>query len=271
MSKKRLLFIDDEEINRINFLHTFSDEYLVEVAGSGAEGLTALAAEEYAVVLSDQRMPGGMSGVDLLVRAARVAPRSERIIVTAYTEPDDIIDAINQGHVYRYIVKPWDEAEFRGVIRQAVERYELRKNNEELLQELQRKNDELLSLNADLDSRIRERTREIDRANAQLIEKNRDLETANAKITKQADQLFETNDRLVARIKELERARQEVKDLKGLLPICSYCKKIRDDKDYWHEVEAYLHEHNEMIFTHGVCPACYEKVLASQLAALKKK
>lgn len=58
---------------------------------------------------------------------------------------------------------------------------------------------------------------------------------------------------------ELENARDEIKTLSGLLPICSYCKNIRDDKGYWNKLENYLHEHSGADFTHSICPDCVEK------------
>lgn len=61
--------------------------------------------------------------------------------------------------------------------------------------------------------------------------------------------------------KELEQALSEIKQLKGILPICSYCKKIRDDKGYWEQLEAYITKHSEALFSHGMCPACAEKAM----------
>ena len=68
---------------------------------------------------------------------------------------------------------------------------------------------------------------------------------------------------LADRIHELEEALAKVKQLQGLIPICSYCKKIRDDKNYWRQVESYLAEHSEVQFSHGICPECYAKLTAS--------
>ena len=65
---------------------------------------------------------------------------------------------------------------------------------------------------------------------------------------------------LAARIAELQAALADVKQLQGLLPICCYCKKIRDGKDYWHEVETYISCHSKATFTHGICPKCLAKV-----------
>jgi DNA-binding response OmpR family regulator len=63
------------------------------------------------------------------------------------------------------------------------------------------------------------------------------------------------------REKELEQALEEIKTLNGILPICSYCKQIRNDEGYWQQVEEYISEHSEAMFSHGVCPTCYKKVL----------
>jgi phosphoserine phosphatase RsbU/P len=64
--------------------------------------------------------------------------------------------------------------------------------------------------------------------------------------------------RLAAHVKELEEALGNVRRLSGLLPICSYCKAIRDDSDYWHRVEEYMTEHSEVKFSHGICPKCLD-------------
>jgi CheY-like chemotaxis protein len=70
---------------------------------------------------------------------------------------------------------------------------------------------------------------------------------------------------LAARVRELEEALAQVKQLQGLLPICSYCKKIRDDKNYWQQVESYFCQHAEVTFSHGICPDCWKRVLRPQL------
>ena len=73
----------------------------------------------------------------------------------------------------------------------------------------------------------------------------------------------------VERIAELEKALEEVRELKRLLPICMYCKKIRDDTDYWHEIESYLHKQTGTNFSHGICPSCMETVVKPELEASK--
>jgi CheY-like chemotaxis protein len=67
---------------------------------------------------------------------------------------------------------------------------------------------------------------------------------------------------LGAQVTELEHALSRVRQLQGLLPICAYCKKIRDDRNYWTQVEAYVSRHADVQFSHGICPECYERVIA---------
>jgi response regulator RpfG family c-di-GMP phosphodiesterase len=65
---------------------------------------------------------------------------------------------------------------------------------------------------------------------------------------------------LAARVEELQLALSQVKQLSGLLPICSYCKSIRSDENYWQQVEGYLTLHSDAKFTHGICPPCFDKI-----------
>jgi len=73
---------------------------------------------------------------------------------------------------------------------------------------------------------------------------------------------------LTQHVKELQEALQRVKQLSGLLPICSYCKKIRDDSNYWSEVESYVSHHSDVQFSHSVCPHCYEQIVKPELEKL---
>jgi sigma-B regulation protein RsbU (phosphoserine phosphatase) len=66
-------------------------------------------------------------------------------------------------------------------------------------------------------------------------------------------------------VRRLEDCLATIRRLHGLLPICAYCKRIRDDQDYWHQIEAYISEHSETEFTHGICPDCYRQHVAPQL------
>jgi DNA-binding response OmpR family regulator len=74
---------------------------------------------------------------------------------------------------------------------------------------------------------------------------------------------------LAARVKELELALANVKLLQGLLPICCYCKKIRNDQNYWEQVDSYISDHSEAQFTHGICPECRDNIVKPELERLK--
>ncbi|MHC5023104.1 MAG: response regulator [Planctomycetota bacterium] len=80
--------------------------------------------------------------------------------------------------------------------------------------------------------------------------------------------IVELNERLAERIDELEAALNQVKQLTGLLPICAYCKRIREGEDYWQAVESYVSSHSDAEFSHGVCPDCYDKFVKPKLERL---
>jgi sigma-B regulation protein RsbU (phosphoserine phosphatase) len=79
--------------------------------------------------------------------------------------------------------------------------------------------------------------------------------------------IVELQKHLAERVHELESALAKVKQLQGLLPICAYCKKIRDDRNYWQQVESYITSHSEAQFSHGICPDCHEHVVKPELEA----
>ncbi|MFN3649644.1 MAG: response regulator transcription factor [Armatimonadota bacterium] len=82
--------------------------------------------------------------------------------------------------------------------------------------------------------------------------------------------VVELQQSLAERVRELELALAHVKQLQGILPICCYCKKIRDDSNYWQQVEAYIAAHSGARFSHGVCPDCYETVLKPALQTMDR-
>ena len=77
--------------------------------------------------------------------------------------------------------------------------------------------------------------------------------------------IIELQSQLAARVNELEEALKRVNELQGLLPICCYCKKIRDDQNYWRQVESYISDHSAVKFSHSICPGCYETVVQPSL------
>ena len=81
-------------------------------------------------------------------------------------------------------------------------------------------------------------------------------------------QMVQLQQALTERVAELGEALLSVKQLGGLLPICSYCKKIRDDQNYWQQVESYVGQHSDARFSHSICPQCYEEIVKPQMVQL---
>ena len=136
----RILVVDDEEAILETMTFTFEGEYEVLTSTDARRALGILDEKSpIAVVLTDQRMPN-MSGVELLAEVWRRHPNTVRMILTGFADLDAIIEAINDGHVYAYITKPWEPDHLKHVMKQAVERYRLTVENERLLAHLQQAN-----------------------------------------------------------------------------------------------------------------------------------
>ncbi len=130
-----ILIVDDEQDNLDAFRFNFRKTFDILTATSGAEALAILAEKDVAVIVTDQRMPR-MTGVELLREVRNKTPETVGIILTAFTDVDVLIEAINLGQVYRYITKPWDAKEVRGVLQYALERYHLQAENKRLAAQL---------------------------------------------------------------------------------------------------------------------------------------
>ena len=130
--KHSILCVDDEADNVDALERLFRRKYRVLKATSGEEALRALADDRrpgqkdgpVAAIISDQRMPN-MSGVELLAESIKTHPDAVRILLTGYADIDSVIAAINAGHVYRYVTKPWDPVDLSNAVDKAVERWEL--------------------------------------------------------------------------------------------------------------------------------------------------
>jgi FixJ family two-component response regulator len=134
--RSRILVVDDEEAILETMTYTFEDDYQVLTATSASQGLELLEADgRVAVVISDQRMPE-MTGVEFLAKVFEMDPTTTRIILTGFADMDAIIRAINNGHVYAYITKPWEPADLKQVVRRGVERHALAVENERLMSDL---------------------------------------------------------------------------------------------------------------------------------------
>jgi len=148
---RTLLLVDDEE----NILAALKrllrrDGYNIVTATSAAEGLQRLTEHEVDVIVSDQRMPG-MTGVEFLRRANALYPHTVRIVLSGYTELQSIIDAVNEGAIYKFLTKPWDDERLRGHVAEAFRQKELADENRRLAHQVETANGDLASLNHKLE------------------------------------------------------------------------------------------------------------------------
>jgi len=175
----RLLFVDDER-NILNSLsRVFEDEpYEIITASSANEGLNIVSSEcsKIALVMSDFKMPE-VNGIEFLQKIKNISPKSIRIMLTGFADVDAMVCAINNGEVYRFIMKPWNDEDIKVTIRNAVSHYDLINQVEYLHQLTQDQNAELKELNKQLENKVFERTKEIH-------EKNKKLETLNESLEK---------------------------------------------------------------------------------------
>jgi len=156
----KILCVDDEPnvLRALRRLFMDEEHYELLVAESGAAGLEILAQEEgIAVVISDYRMPA-MNGVKFLRQVHDSWPKTLRIVLSGYADTASVVEAINVGHIYKFIPKPWNDDELRINITNAVDTYFLNVENERLSAELTQRNDELQQINANLEGLVRERT-----------------------------------------------------------------------------------------------------------------
>ncbi len=177
-----ILIVDDEEnilssIKRLLLSEgSFGEENLeVITAASGEKALQVLSDNpDIALIVSDQRMPG-LSGVELLEQAKAITPNALRILLTGYADIKASIDAINRGGAYRYITKPWKDDELVQIIKEALERSALIKENKRLAEIVKKQNEELKRWNSQLEYFVQEQTIEIQKKNEELQKVNERL------------------------------------------------------------------------------------------------
>ncbi len=144
MKKKKnqrynILYVDDDEQNLFLFKVTFKEYYNIITTTSSEEALSILERNTIHILFADQRMPD-INGIQLLERARKISPDTIRIIITGYSDIDVAIDAINRGAVFKYVSKPWNQEDIDTSIKNAIEFYNLKTENKNLLVELNEQN-----------------------------------------------------------------------------------------------------------------------------------
>ncbi|MGE3819078.1 MAG: ATP-binding protein [Isosphaeraceae bacterium] len=149
-ARRHTLLIVDDEVDVLESLrHLFHRTYRVMTASGGEQAIEILRNNDVHLILSDQRMPG-MTGDVFLSHARKIKPDAIRMMFTGYADIQAVINAVNEGHIFRYILKPWDASDLETVIRQAAEQYDLLADRKRLIEELREANELLLKANADL-------------------------------------------------------------------------------------------------------------------------
>ena len=210
----------------------------LDSAYQGKEGLelaqTALESRRpYAIAFVDMRMPPGWDGLETIARLWPLDPELQVVICTAYSDYSFEQINLKLGNSDRLVIlkKPFEPIELLQLANTLTEKWRLHRQAKLKLEQLE--------------TEVQERTRGLREANARL-----ESEIA------QRQQAQTERERSIA---ELKSALAKVQTLSGLIPICAGCKRVRDDKGYWTQVEVYVREHSTAEFTHSLCPACTRK------------
>lgn len=160
--KYNILLLDDER-NILNSLKRLfrREPYNLVLAQTAEEGIEKLAETGAEIIISDYRMPG-KNGIEFLKEAKKICPESIRMVLSGYADIDAIIKAVNEGEIYKFLTKPWNDEELKITVKRAIEQYELQKENQSLTRELK-------ALNKSLEAKVEERTRELKVRNDVLL------------------------------------------------------------------------------------------------------
>jgi response regulator RpfG family c-di-GMP phosphodiesterase len=193
-----ILFVDDEENVLKSLKRVFMDEpYDLVTALSGKAALEILDKTNFAVIVSDQRMPE-MSGSEFLGKARVIQPDAVRVVLTGYADVQAAVSAINEGGAYRYIAKPWNDTDLMLVIRDAVATYGLKQENARLTELTKKQNDEMKKWNTELEVLVQEQTIDIQNKNKELEKLNEQLRNNFRKSIEAFSGLIEMRERSVS-------------------------------------------------------------------------
>jgi response regulator RpfG family c-di-GMP phosphodiesterase len=218
-SEHTLLLVDDERGILSALKRLFRKEgFRILTAESGRYALDALRQEEIPVslIISDQRMPG-MNGATFLTESMSLAPEAMRFLLTGYSDMEAVVDAVNNGKIHRYLMKPWNDAELLLYVREALQQVELKQENVRLTALTQKQNEELLVLNQQLEERVEERTWALKTQNKKLKQLNQGLEKSLMDSIRLLLSLVESsNPKLGAHMKATGRLARQIATVAGL-------------------------------------------------------
>ena len=167
-TKHTVLCVDDEQNIQQSLKRLLrKEDYRLLTVLNGAEGLKILEENDVQVVIADQRMPQ-MSGTEFLTIVKERDPEAIRIVLSGYTDVDSITESVNKGNIYKFFLKPWNDESLKMEISQALDQYDLIKANRELYLMILERNEELKTINENLESLVQERTKELEIQNQAL-------------------------------------------------------------------------------------------------------
>ncbi|MBZ0264887.1 response regulator [bacterium] len=173
---RQLVFVDDEPNIVKSLTRVFlDDDYEIQTFASAEEALKFINKNPVELIISDQRMPG-MTGSELFKKVRQKHPHIIRILLTGYADMDATIEAINDGWIYKFLLKPWNDEELHATVQRALEFYDISRENERLMVQLEEKNKELEKWNVELGIRVKERTKLFVEKNIALNKLNKGLE-----------------------------------------------------------------------------------------------
>jgi two-component system cell cycle response regulator len=242
-----ILIVEDSHTQAEQLRHVLeSNHYKVTIAYNGEEALNSILKSRPTIVISDVIMPG-MDGYELCrkIKQSEIIKGVPVILLTQLSSPHDIIRGLECGADH-FITKPYNKDYLLSHIQYIFINRELRK-----------------TAMSDLGIEIF------------FAGQKHFLTSDRIQIL---DLLFSTYEAVMQKNHELEQTNQKllrsidtIKKLGGLIPICSHCKKIRNDKGYWQQLEIYIKEHSEAEFTHGLCPDCERSIYSSYTQGNKSK
>ncbi len=229
---EKILVVEDSKTQAIQLKRDLEKNgFDVQLAFDGKQALKLLENEIFKIVISDVIMPE-MNGFELckIIKSQFKNAFISVILLTALQEPEDIIKGLASG-ADNFIVKPYDLQSLINRIEYILANQMIRENNgPEIKFEVY-----FGGKRYTVTSQQMQIIDLLFSSFETILHKNRELEKIN---------------------KELKEALNQIKQLKGMLPICSNCHKIRDDEGYWHRVENYIEQHADVTFTHSLCPDC---------------
>lgn len=259
-----ILVVEDSSTQALLLTGVLEDAgYKSAVARDGRQALDYLKDHRPTLIVSDIVMPG-IDGYELcrLIKADKELEQIPVLLVTSLSDPADILRGLQCG-ADNFITKPYQERELLSRIQYLLVNRELRRRSVAGLgieiffagrkHFLTAERMQILDLLISSFETAVTHKLDVDRANRQLKQLNEKLVLEVAERKKSERE----KERLIA---ELKAALAEVKKLSGLLPICASCKRIRDDKGYWQQIEAYIRDHSEADFSHGICPTCIKEL-----------